>query len=139
MHNRASVKRVLWLAKVFKRVATKTGTLTCPSAFISLPLHWVSRLYGLLIQAKPGHGGIVAQSWLNLLLLKCCLRKVITQSICYAFGVTGIFWDHTGLLGNPNMNTLFDITNYQSEFHIRSTFPICSLISHISITRPSYQ
>jgi len=61
--NRASVKGILWLAKGFKRVAMKTGTTTCPSAFISLPLHCITSLYSLLNQARPEYGGIIARSW----------------------------------------------------------------------------
>jgi len=35
MHNRASVKRMVWLAEGLKEVATKTGSIICPSAVIS--------------------------------------------------------------------------------------------------------
>jgi hypothetical protein len=53
MHNRASVKGILSLAEGFKRVAAKTGTITRPSTFISLQLHCVIWLHGLLNRAKP--------------------------------------------------------------------------------------
>jgi len=81
MHIRASVKVILWVAEGFRRVALKTGTITRQSAFISLPLHCVTCLYGLLNWAKTGYGGIIAQSWLHSKILECCLRKEVTQSI----------------------------------------------------------
>jgi len=80
-HNRTSVKGILRLAKQFERVAAKTGNITHPSAFISLPLYCVTWLNSLLNGAKPGYGGLTAQSWLNLLILECCLRKDGTLSI----------------------------------------------------------
>jgi len=46
IHNRASVKGIIRLAKWFKRVATKTGTITHPCAFISLAPHCVTWLHG---------------------------------------------------------------------------------------------
>jgi hypothetical protein len=39
MHNRASAKEIIWLTEGFESVTAKTGTITCPSAFFSLPLH----------------------------------------------------------------------------------------------------
>jgi len=80
MHNRASLKGILWLAQGLKRVAVKTGTIIHPSAFISLPLHWVTWLYGLLNRAEPGYGGIIAQSWWDLSILVCCSRKDLTET-----------------------------------------------------------
>ena len=77
-HNRAPVKRILSHTEGFKRVAAITGNITHPSSFISLPLHSITWLYGLLNWAKPGYGGIIAQSWLNLSILECCLRKEVT-------------------------------------------------------------
>jgi len=79
-HNRASVKGIIWLAEAFKRVATKTETITRPSAFISLPPHCVTLLYGLLNAAKPEYRGIIAQTWSKLAILECCSRKDVTQS-----------------------------------------------------------
>jgi len=81
MHNTTSVKGNLWLAKGFETVAAKSGSMTHPSAFISIPLYCVTRLYGMLNWTKPGYGGIIAQSWLNMFILDCCSRKDITQSI----------------------------------------------------------
>jgi len=80
-HNRASVKGILWLAEVFNRVALKTGTITYPSTFIFLPLHCNTWLYDLLNWAKPGYGGSIAQSWLNMSILEYCSRKDVTQLI----------------------------------------------------------
>jgi len=75
MHNRASVEGILWLAEGFEKDTAITGTITLPSAFISLTLNWVSWLYGLLNRAKPGYGGIITQSWLNLSIPECGLMK----------------------------------------------------------------
>jgi len=80
MHHRASVKGILCLAGGLQRVAMKTGTITRHSAFISGPLHCVTWLYGLFNIAKPGYGGIIAQSGLNLSIMECCSRKDVTQS-----------------------------------------------------------
>jgi len=49
------------------------------------------------------------------------------------------FRDHTRSLDNPYIHTWSDITNCHSDVYIGSTFRICSLISHISITRPVKQ
>jgi len=81
IHNGAWGKGILWLAKGWKWVAMQTGTITHLSAFITLPLHCITWLYGLLNWVKPRYGGIIAQKWLNLSILECCLRKNITQSI----------------------------------------------------------
>ena len=80
-HNRASVKGILWFARGFKRVSATTGTITCPSAVISSHLHCITWQNGLLNRVKTGYGGIIAQSWLNLSILECCLRKDVTHSI----------------------------------------------------------
>jgi len=45
--------------------------------------------------------------------------------------------DHRGSLDNPNIWST--ITSYHSDFNIASTFRICSHITHISITWPSYE
>ena len=79
--NRASVKGIVWLAKGFERVSTKTGTIPHLTALISIPLGCISWLYWLLNRAKPGYGGIIAQSWLNLAILECGSSKDVTQSI----------------------------------------------------------
>jgi len=79
--NTASVKGILWLTKGSKRVGTITGTITRPSAFILLPFHCVTWEYGMLNRSKPGYGGIITQSWLNLSILEWCLSKDVTQSI----------------------------------------------------------
>jgi len=80
-HSRASVKGILWLAKGFKIVTPKTGTITCPSASISLSLHCVTWLYGLLNRAKLGYGDFISQSPLNLSYLQWCSRTDPNQSI----------------------------------------------------------
>ena len=76
---RAPVKGILELADGFKRVARKTGTITCMSAYICLPLHCGTWLYGLLNWVLPGYGGFITQSWFNLSIMECCSRKDVTQ------------------------------------------------------------
>jgi len=83
-HIRSSVKGILWLTKGFERVEALTGIITRPRAILSLPIHCVSWLYGLLNQAKPSYGGIIAPSWWNLSILACCLKMAGTQSIKYS-------------------------------------------------------
>jgi len=98
MHNRASVKGILWLDEGFKRVAKKIGTITCLSTFISLPLDWVTWLYWLVNRAKPAYGGIIARSWLNLSILESCSRKDITQSIKYLSIPWWMVWSISGTI-----------------------------------------
>jgi len=62
MHNMACVKGIISLTEGFKRIAGITGTITCPSDFISSPLHNVTWLYGLLTRPEQGYGDIIAQS-----------------------------------------------------------------------------
>jgi len=49
------------------------------------------------------------------------------------------FRDHTESLYDPYIDTWFQITNYHSDFHVGSTFRICSPMSHIFINWPSHQ
>jgi len=58
---------------------------------------------------------------------------------CYTFGVTVCFWGHTKSLDDSYIDTWSEITNHHSDFYIGSTFRICSLLGHISITRPLNQ
>jgi len=80
-HNRSSVEGIHSLANEFERVAAQTGTISHLSAFICLPLHWVTSIYGLLKRVKPGCGGIIALSWVTLSIPECCSRKDATLSI----------------------------------------------------------
>jgi len=81
MHTRASVKGILWLTEGFERLAMKTGTTTSPSASITLWLHCITWPGGLSQWAKPGYGGIIAQSRLYCSTLECWLSMDITQFI----------------------------------------------------------
>jgi len=49
------------------------------------------------------------------------------------------FWDHTGSLDNPNMDTWSGTTHYHSDLRNATTVQNGSPINHISITRPLYQ
>ena len=80
-NNGSSKKGIIWLAEGFERVTTKSWTITRSSAIISLTLNYITWLCGLLNCVKPRYVGIIAQCWLNLSILECCLRKGITQSI----------------------------------------------------------
>jgi len=88
VHNKATAKGIFWLAEGFIKVAVKTGTITCLSAFIYIPLHCVTWQYGLLDRVKPGYGGIITQRRLNFSILECCSRKDVTQSNKY-LGIPG--------------------------------------------------
>jgi len=81
MYHGASVKGIFWLAQRFKWVAAKTKTSTHPSVFIFLQLNYVTWLFPSLNWALWEYGGIIAQSWWNLLNVKWSLRKDVTQSI----------------------------------------------------------
>jgi len=81
MQNRASVNGILRLTEAIERVTMKTGTITPLSAFISLPLYFVTWLHSLLNWAKPWYRGVITQSWLKLSILECSSRKDVTQSI----------------------------------------------------------
>jgi hypothetical protein len=48
------------------------------------------------------------------------------------------FWNHTGSLDNPNMDTQSELMKYHSDFLIGSTFRICSPIGNISMTLPPH-
>jgi len=98
MHNRASLKGILWLPEVLKWVAAKTGTITRPSSFISWPLHFINWIYSLLNRAKPGSGGIIAQSRLNFSILEWCLRKDVTQSIKWLHIPKSTVWRELGMI-----------------------------------------
>jgi hypothetical protein len=78
MHHMAAVQGIIWMAEGFKWDTAKTGTIALLSTFVSLPLHGVTDLHGLLSQVKPGNGGIIAQGWINFSILECCLGKNIT-------------------------------------------------------------
>jgi len=67
-HNRASLQGIIGLTKGFERVATKTGTIMQRSASISLPLHYITWLYGMMNQASQDmetplpRAGVICQS-----------------------------------------------------------------------------
>jgi len=83
-HNRASVNGILWLTKQYKWVAANTGTIMCPSVFLSLLLHSIKWLYSLLNCAIPGYGSIIVLSCSNVSILQCYSRKGITLSIKFS-------------------------------------------------------
>jgi hypothetical protein len=70
MHTRASAKEIIWLTEGFESVTAKTGTITCPSAFFSLPLHCDASPYWLCNWVQVWHWGLITQSWSKLSILK---------------------------------------------------------------------
>jgi len=134
MHNRASVKGMLRLAKGCERVAAKTGTITCLSAFISLSLHCITWLYGLLNWSKQGYGDSITQSWLNMSILECCSSKAVTHSIkCLSIPRERIWRIPGTIIVIGEMHFIFQITPCESPAAQSSRY---CLASHLSISSP---
>jgi len=64
-----------WLTVRFKRFVMQTDTITRRSACISTPLSCITWQCDCSNWAKPGYGGIIRQSWLNVSILEFSVRK----------------------------------------------------------------
>jgi len=138
MHNMLCVDEILWLTERVERDTTKTGSFTLRSAIISRWLHYITWLYALLNRAKPGYGGIMPQSWLNLLILECCLRKDITQSIKCLNIPSKTVWRISGMrMVVGDIHFIFQKTPFEVPTSQWSTYCPSSLFSALPTWVPS--
>jgi len=131
MQNRAYVKGMVSLATGFESVATKTRTITCPSALFSLPLHCVTSLYGLLNWVKPGYAGIITESWLIWSILECYSRKDVTKSTeCFTTPWWKVWWISGTIIiiGEMHFISLMTQSEVLTTWSSRYSLAICLFI-----------